>query len=139
MGRSVQRLSGGSSFEDMAGYCRAVAAGPWISVSGTIAPAADGESLADLDSYSQTRRAFEAALAYAERLGSGRDSVIRTRMFLSPEAAWQDCARAHSDLFGSHRPANTTLYVARLIPDGALIEVELDACADERSADARQA
>lgn len=139
MSRSIERLDGGSAFEDAAGYCRAVRAEYWIGVSGTAAPAADGERLADLDSYSQTRRAFEAALGYAERLGADRESIIRTRMYLAPQAVWQDCAKAHSELFGRQRPANTTLYVARLIPDGALIEVELDAWTGEEDADVRQA
>lgn len=139
MSRPIERLDGGSAFEYTAGYCRAVRAERWIGVSGTAASAADGERLADLDSYSQTRRAFEVALGYAERLGADSQSIIRTRMYLAPEAVWQDCARAHSELFGHQRPANTTLYVARLIPDGALIEVELDAWTGEEGADVRHA
>jgi enamine deaminase RidA (YjgF/YER057c/UK114 family) len=137
--RPIERLGSGSAFEDTAGYCRAVRAHRRISVGGTVAPAAANERLADLDSYSQARRALEAALGYAERLGADGNSVIRTRMFLAPGAAWQDCARAHKELFGDRRPANTTLYVARLIPEGALVEVELDVYADGEEASAGHA
>jgi enamine deaminase RidA (YjgF/YER057c/UK114 family) len=124
---STRRISGGSIFEDTAGYCRAIRLDGWIAVSGSVAPTAAGERLADLDGYTQTRRAFEAALGFAGRLGASADSVLRTRMFLAPDAEWQECARAHGELFGGHRPANTTVYAGRLIPDGALVEVELDA------------
>ena len=131
MSSSTKRISGGSILEDRAGYCRAIRVDGWIAVSGSVAPTAAGERLADLDGYRQTRRAFEAALGFAERLGASSDSVIRTRMYLAPHAEWQECARAHGELFGRHRPANTTVYAGRLIPDGALVEVELDACAAE--------
>jgi enamine deaminase RidA (YjgF/YER057c/UK114 family) len=134
----VERVGSGGGFEDVAGYCRAVRVDGLICVSGTAAPVADGERLADLDSYSQARRALDAALDYAGRLGGTHSRVVRTRMFLAPDAAWQDCARAHGEIFSAQRPANTTLYVARLIPEGALIEVELDAWVGDEDADDRR-
>lgn len=134
----MERVGSGGAFEDAAGYCRAVRAEGLICVSGTAAPVADGEQLADLDSYGQARRALEAALDYARRLGGTSSHIVRTRIFLAPDAAWQDCARAHGEIFGAQRPVNTTVYVARLIPEGALIEVELDAWVSDEGADDRR-
>ncbi|WP_033289807.1 Rid family hydrolase [Amycolatopsis jejuensis] len=124
MSRGVRRLAGGGAFEDIAGYCRAVRAGSLILVSGTISP---DSSLSESDTFTQTTRAFEAALEAAATLGGTRDDVLRTRILLAPAASWQEASRAHSLLFTHARPANTTYYVGRLIPDGALVEVELDA------------
>ena len=133
----MERLDSGGTFEEVAGYCRAVRAGGLICVSGTAAPVADGERLADLDAYTQARRALDAALDYARQLGGTLSQVVRTRMFLAPDAAWQDCARAHGEIFSAQRPANTTVYAGRLIPEGALIEVELDVRVADEGADDR--
>ena len=40
---------------------------------------------------------------------------------------WRAAVRAHSDMFTANPPANTTYFVGALIPEGALVEVELDA------------
>ena len=48
-------------------------------------------------------------------------------MYLTPDAVWQECARAHLELLDDAMPANTVLFVHALIGDGLLVEVELDA------------
>jgi enamine deaminase RidA (YjgF/YER057c/UK114 family) len=83
------------------------------------------------DSYRQTQAAIQRALDAAAELGAARDDVIRTRLLLAPDCDWREAARAHAEAFVGVEPANTTYYVARLIPDGALVEVELDAAIDE--------
>jgi enamine deaminase RidA (YjgF/YER057c/UK114 family) len=52
--------------------------------------------------------------------------VIRTRLPLAPDAAWEDAVRAHGEAFAGISPANTTYVVAGFIPD-VLVEVALDA------------
>ena len=42
-------------------------------------------------------------------------------------ASWQQAAQAHRDVLGAVRPANTMLYVAGLIGDGFLVEIEAQA------------
>ena len=79
------------------------------------------------DTYAQTRSSLERALAAVERLGGSPEDVIRTRMFLTRSADWRGSVRAHRELFGGIDPANTTLYVDGFIPDGILVEVEVDA------------
>ena len=114
-------------FETVGGYARAVRVGSVVAVSGTAATGAGGEVLHPGDAYSQTRAAFEQALAALSELGGELRDVVRTRIFLVPGADWRRAVDAHRELFGEVAPANTTLFVAALIPDGALVEIEVDA------------
>lgn len=116
-------------FEEIGGYARAVRIGRLIAVSGTAATGENGAALHPGDAYAQTRDAFERALSALGELGGRPDDVIRTRIYLAPEADWRRSVDAHRELFGETPPANTTLFVAGLIPEGALVEVELDAVA----------
>ena len=116
--REVFRTGGGA--EDLAGYARAVRTGSWVSVSGT-APASRG------DVRGQTLDAFRLALDAVEHFGGSIESVARTRIFLAAGCDWQGAAEAHRELFGEVTPANTTLFVAGFIPEGVLVEVEIDA------------
>jgi enamine deaminase RidA (YjgF/YER057c/UK114 family) len=79
------------------------------------------------DTYRQARAALERALIAIRELGGQVDDVIRSRIYLTPDADWQGAARAHVELLGAVAPANTTIRVAGLIGDGFLVEVELDA------------
>ena len=53
--------------------------------------------------------------------------TVRTRVYLAPESDWRGAVKAHRELFEGVDPANTTLFVAGFIPEGVLVEVELDA------------
>jgi enamine deaminase RidA (YjgF/YER057c/UK114 family) len=118
----VRRVVRTGGFEEIGGYARAVRIGDIVAVSGTCDTSAD-------DVYGQTRAAFEKALAALAELGAGLDDVVRTRIFLAPGTDWRRSVDAHRELFGAVSPANTTLFVAGFIPDGALVEVEVDAVA----------
>jgi enamine deaminase RidA (YjgF/YER057c/UK114 family) len=120
--REVFRTGGGA--EDLAGYARAVRIGPWVSVSGT-APAGRGSVR------EQTLEAFRIALAAVEHFGGSVADVARTRVFLTAGCDWRGAADAHRELFADVTPANTTLFVAGFIPEGVLVEVEIDAYVSE--------
>ena len=122
----MQRVKDSGGFGEIAAYSRAVRFGPQIAVSGT-APLADGRVLHPGDSYRQTQAAIQRALQAAAELGAGPQNVVRTRLLLAPDCDWRDAARAHAEAFAGVDPANTTYYVGALIPEGALVEVELDA------------
>ena len=122
----MQRVKDSGGFGEIAAYSRAVRFGPQIAVSGT-APLADGRVLHPGDSYRQTQAAIQRALQAAAELGAGPQNVVRTRLLLAPDCDWRDAARAHAEAFAGVDPANTTYYVGGLIPEGALVEVELDA------------
>ena len=116
----MQRVRDTGGFGETAGYSRAVRAGAHIAVSGT-APLENGRVQHAGDSYRQTQLAIQRALDAAAKLGAERDDVVRTRLSLAPDCDWREAARAHAEAFAGFDPANTTYYVGRLIPDGALI------------------
>jgi enamine deaminase RidA (YjgF/YER057c/UK114 family) len=115
----TDRFREGGGFEEAAAYSRAVRIGPHVAVSGTAARERDG-------AYEQTQEALGRALAAAERLGAGRDDVLRTRLLLAPGCDWEAVVRAHREAFEGAEPANTTYFVSGFIPEGVLVEVELD-------------
>ena len=115
----------GSQFEELGGYSRAVRSGPHIAVAGT-APIDQGVPVHAGDVYAQTLFSLRKAVAAAEVLGARAEDVVRTRVLLAQGADWEAAIRAHAEVFGSIRPANTTYFVAGFIPD-VLVEVELDA------------
>jgi enamine deaminase RidA (YjgF/YER057c/UK114 family) len=126
--RSVVRTGGG--FEEAAAYSRAVRIDTQVAVSATAA--IDGvDVLHRGDTYRQTLTALEKALAAAAQLGARKTMTLRTRLLLSPDADWREAVRAHQEVFAGVNPANATYFVAGFVPDGALVEVELDAVADE--------
>ena len=123
----TRRHRDGRGWEEHAGYSRAVRRFGHIAVSGTTATGEDGEALHPGDTYMQTRVALERALSAVEALDGRLRDVVRTRIYLAPGARWEDAARAHAEVMGSMAPANTMLFVAGLIGDGFLVEVELEA------------
>jgi enamine deaminase RidA (YjgF/YER057c/UK114 family) len=96
-------------------------------VSGTGDVAGDGVVGHPGDTYGQARSSLERALAAVERLGGRREDVIRTRLYLAPNADWREAVRAHKELLGGIDPANTTFFVAGFVADELLVEVEVDA------------
>jgi enamine deaminase RidA (YjgF/YER057c/UK114 family) len=124
----VKRLTvrDGGGFEEAAAYSRAVRIGGHVAISGT-APMDDGVVLHPGDAYAQTRAAIEKALRAAAELGAAPGDVIRTRLLLAAGTDWEAAVRAHREAFEGIDPANTSYYVAGFIPEGVLVEVELDA------------
>ena len=109
----------GGGFEEAAAYSRAVRIGQHVAVSGTAAR--DGG-----DTYTQTAEALGRALAAAAELGAAVGDVLRTRLLLVHGCDWEGAVRAHREAFEGVNPANTTYFVAGFIPEGVLVEVELD-------------
>ncbi len=121
-----QRVYSGAPWEQEAGYCRAIRAGDHVYVTGTVALAPDGSVHAPGDGYRQAQRCLEIIAAAIAELGAGREHVVRTRMFVTDIARWQEFGRAHAEFFGEHRPATSMLQVG-LIGEEFLIEIECDA------------
>ena len=113
----------GGSFEDQAGYSRAVGSGRLIAVSGTTCR----PECAARDTRAQTEDCLRRVIAAVERLGGARTDIVRTRLFLTPDADWRAATSVHRELLGDVAPANTTLFVHALIGPDLLVEVEAEA------------
>jgi len=114
----------GGGFEEAAAYSRAVRIGRHVAVSGTAAREGG-------DAYAQTREAITRALLAAGELGAAKEDVLRTRLLLAPGCDWEGAVRAHAEAFAGIDPANTTYFVSGFIPEGVLVEFELDAVVRE--------
>jgi enamine deaminase RidA (YjgF/YER057c/UK114 family) len=114
------------------GYSRAVRVDGRIWVSGTTSTGNDGSIVGKGDPYAQAKQAIaniERALAAA---GAVLADVVRTRIFVTDIAHWQDIGRAHGEVFANIRPATTMVEVARLIDPDLLVEIEADAVIIDR-------
>jgi enamine deaminase RidA (YjgF/YER057c/UK114 family) len=127
--RTVRHLDG-SGWQEAGGYSRAVRRAGLIAVSGTTANGPDGRALHPGDTYAQTRECLAQVLNAITQLGGRLEDVVRTRLLLAPGAVWQDATRAHGEVFAQIRPANSTYFVAGLVGDGFLVEVEAEALVD---------
>lgn len=125
----ARRYREGGSFEEQAGYSRAVRHGPLIAVSGTTGrPDLAGRGTAE-----QVRDCLTRAITAIEELGGTRNGIFRTRLFLAPGASWEEASATHRELLGDVAPANTTLFVHGLVGSGLMVEVEVDAWAGPAS------
>lgn len=117
-----KRISSGSKWEPMLGYCRAVVAGNTVYVSGTCGVEADGSVAPDM--YRQAARALEIIGGALEQAGASFKDVVRTRIFVTDADKFEEIAKAHGEIFGEIRPATTIVQVARLVDACFLVEIE---------------
>ena len=117
-----KNISGGSPFEPIIGFSRAVRVGNTVHVAGTGPVGADNE-----DAAGQTRRIFAIAEKALAEAGASFQDVVRTRMYLTHVEDWEDVGRVHGEFFGDIRPAATMLVVAALLNPNWRIEIEMDA------------
>ena len=123
---SVIRLGSGSPWEGVVGYSRVVVRGDAAWVSGTTSMA-DGAVVHKGDAAAQTRQALAIIRESLERAGFTLADVVRTRMFVTDIARWEEIGRAHGEVFGDVRPTTTMVQVVALIDPDMLIEIEAEA------------
>jgi enamine deaminase RidA (YjgF/YER057c/UK114 family) len=128
-----RNISSGSPWEQSVGYSRAVRVGNLIEVAGTTAVDDRGEVVGPNDPYRQATYALEKIGRALAEAGAGFENVIRTRIFVTDIARWEDVGRAHGEVFRDIRPAATLVQVASLVRSDLLVEIEATALVPEDS------
>ena len=117
-----QNISGGSPYEPIIGFSRAVRVGHTVHLAGTGPVGADNE-----DAAGQTRRIFAIAEKALAEAGASFSDVVRTRLYLTHAEDWEAVGRVHGEFFGNVRPAATMVVVAKLLNPAWRIEIEMEA------------
>lgn len=122
-----QHYSSGTKWEPIVGYSRAVRVGSLIFVTGTTATNEQGEIVGVGDAYAQTVQVIRNLEKALHALGATLADVVRTRIFVTDIARWEEYGRAHGEFFRDIRPCATMVECSRLIDDRMLVEIEADA------------
>lgn len=117
---TIRRISSGGDYEARIGYCRAVVAGGFVHVAGTVG---QGDTVT-----AQCRSALEVIGQALAEAGSSFADVVRVTYYLPDRADFEPCWPILSDTFGEHRPV-ATMVECGLIDDAYRIEIELTALA----------
>jgi len=123
---TADRVRSASAYESLVGFARAVRRGSRIVVSGTAPLGPDGETVVG-DAYDQAKRCYEIILEAIEALGGDLEDVVRTRIFATDAADWENIGRAHGEFFRDVYPAATLVVVKGLLDPRWKVEIEAEA------------
>lgn len=113
---TITRISSGSPFEEKIGYSRAVVAGGFVHVAGTVG---QGDTVED-----QCRAALATIAQALEKAGSSLADAVRVTYYLPDRHEFEPCWPILREAFGGNPPAATMVECA-LIDPKYRIEIEL--------------
>ncbi|MBY6065939.1 RidA family protein [Leisingera aquaemixtae] len=116
----IKRISSGGEFEAKIGYSRAVVAGGFVHVAGTVG---QGD-----DVVAQCRSALDTIAAALEKAGASFADAVRVNYYLPDAAEFESCWPVLAETFGANPPA-ATMVECNLIDPKFRIEIELTALA----------
>lgn len=115
---TIKRISSGGEFEARIGYCRAVVAGGFVHVAGTVG---QGE-----DVVAQCRSALDTIGKALDEAGASFADAVRVNYYLPDAAEFEPCWPLLSETFGANPPV-ATMIECNLIDPKFRIEIELTA------------
>lgn len=104
-------------------YAQAIVTDGWLFTSGQIPLTAAGQ-LAGSDIESQTEQVFDNLAAVLAAAGASLTQVVKTTVFVQDLNDFARLNAVYERRFGSHKPARSTVQVARL-PRDVLVEIEV--------------
>jgi len=104
-------------------YAQAIVADGWLFTSGQIPLTAAGQ-LAGSEIESQTEQVFDNLAAVLAAAGASLTQVVKTTVFVQDLNDFARLNAVYERRFGSHKPARSTVQVARL-PRDVLVEIEV--------------
>ena len=116
----IERIHSGGEFEPKIGYCRAVVAGGFVHVAGTVG---QGETVTE-----QCKSALDTIAGALEKAGSDMSKVVRVNYYLEDRAEFEPCWHILAEAFGDNPPA-ATMIECGLIDAKFRIEIEVTALA----------
>lgn len=119
-------ISSGTVWEEKVGYSRAVKVGNQIFVSGTVAVDENGKTVGEGNPYEQAKFIFTKIEKALKQAGATLTDVVRTRMFVTDIANFEQITKAHGEVFSDIRPAATLVEISKIV-NGLLVEIEVDA------------
>lgn len=115
---TIKRISSGGEFEAKIGYCRAVVAGGWVHVAGTVG---QGDDVTQ-----QCRSALVTIKKALSEAGASFADVVRVTFMLPDRAEFEPCWPILREFFGDNPPA-TSMIECGLIDPKFRIEIEVTA------------
>ncbi|WP_341644363.1 RidA family protein [Thauera sp. SDU_THAU2] len=106
-------------------YSQAMAMDRLVFTSGQIPLRADG-TVVEGDIKDQTRQVIANLQAVLEAAGAGLETVLKTTVFVQDMDEFAQLNEVYASCFGKHKPARSTVEVARLPRD---VRVEIEAIA----------
>ncbi|MGH7481651.1 MAG: RidA family protein [Longimicrobiales bacterium] len=107
-------------------YSQAIIAGDVVYTAGQIPLDPETGELVDGDVAAQTERVMQSLAAILTSAGASLGSVVKTTVYLADMDEFAAMNEVYARHFGGHRPARSTVQVARLPKD---VRVEIDAIA----------
>lgn len=115
---TIQRISTGGQYEDRVGFCRAVVAGGFVHVAGTVG---QGDGIED-----QCRSALAIIGRALAEAGTDFAHVVRVTYMLPDRREFEPCWPILVEAFGAHPPV-ATMIECGLIDPKFRIEIEVTA------------
>lgn len=125
----IQRVSGGSEFEEKFAYCRVVRHGQTIYVAGTTGFDYDTMTISD-DVAEQADQCLQNINNALKQVGSSLKRSLRVHYIFPDAVDFPKCAEVFQRYFGEHRPA-ATMFVAGLADPRMKIEIEVTATVED--------
>jgi len=122
-----RNISSGAKWEDIVGYSRAVRLGNVVEVAGTTAVDEAGQVVGPDSPYEQTRFILTIIEKALQAAGASLADVVRTRIFVTDIARWEEVGRAHGEFFRTIKPVATMVEVKALISPELMVEIEASA------------